>query len=321
MKVLVTGASGFLGSYTSAHFSRKGDEVIGTYLEHDHPPVGCPGWEGVSKRQLDVRNGEDVRSLIERELPDVIFHFSGQAYVQRSFQEPELTHAINYMGTLHILEATRRSSPHTKVIFAGSGTEYGEPSEIPTPESSPLAPTSPYAASKAAAELLCQQHALAHGTQVFRLRIFGTTGVGKKGDFCNDVASRVADAERSGGGVVKVGRLDVRRDIVDVSDFVRAAEVILDHGDAGRPYNVGSGQAYLVSDLLQLILGLSRAEIAVAHEKGLLRDSDEPIHLGAISNLRALGYRPTVPIKQTLENILNWHRERLSASPGDHAPP
>ncbi|MGI0132126.1 MAG: GDP-mannose 4,6-dehydratase [Thermoplasmata archaeon] len=310
MKVLVTGASGFLGSYTARRFAERGDSVVGTYFEHDHPPNGCPPWGHVPAERLDIRSTEAVETLIARERPDVIFHYAGQAYVQRSFRESRYTHDVNFIGTLNLLETIRHVSPTTKVVFAGSGTAYGEPAQIPTPETCALAPTSPYAASKAAADLLCLQYHLAHQLPILRLRIFGTTGVGKTGDFCNDVAGRIAAAERNGATSIRVGRVDVRREIMDVEDFVGAAETVALKGTPGEVYNVGGGQAYLVSELLDKFLSFSTATLSADPDPRLIRTADEPVHLGDTGRLRALGWAPTIPIEGTLRRILDWHRRQ-----------
>lgn len=308
-RALVTGGTGFLGRYLSAHLETEGWEVVATSF-HEPPQAQRVPVHG-SRAHLDVCDPEAVRSLIERVRPGVVFHFAGQAYVQPSYTDPWTTMDVNFRGTLNLLEAIRRVDPAIVLAFAGSGTEYGEPDRVPTPEEAPLLPTSPYATSKAAADLLCYQYHESAGIPVFRYRIFGTTGVGKVGDVCNDFASQIARLESAPPPrSMRVGDLTRRRDIMDVRDAVRAMLCVVEHGTPGEAYNLGCGEAYPIQSILDHLLGMAKNPITAAEDSTRRRTVDEPVHLGDTTRLRALGWRPEFTLEQSLQAILEDWRNR-----------
>ncbi|HEV2231309.1 MAG TPA: GDP-mannose 4,6-dehydratase, partial [Thermoplasmata archaeon] len=208
-----------------------------------------------------------------------------------------------------LLEAVRARPGKCVLAFAGSGTEYGRQTVTPTPEEAPLAPGTPYASSKAAADLLCYQYFLGAGLTVFRYRIFGTTGPGKLGDACNDFASQIAAAERDGAPrEVHVGNLDPQRDISDVRDAIRAMVLVVEKGRPGGAYNIGSGRPRRVSDILQELVGLAKVPLVTVREERRVRPVDEPVHLADVSKIRALGFEPQIEFRQTLREILEHWR-------------
>lgn len=308
LKVLVTGAAGFLGSWMVRLQITNGADVVAT----DLPRVGngpAPKLNGVALRPLDVRDPEAVNRLIEKERPDVIFHFAGQAFVVPSWEDPAGTIATNLGGTLNLLEAIRRISPRARMGFAGSGTEYGDPDTIPTPESAPLKPTSPYAASKAAADLLCYQYFRSFELSVFRYRIFGTSGPGKRGDSVNDFASQIVAAERSGSsGTIRIGDLEKSRDVTDVRDAVRAMARVVESGEPGGAYNIGSGIPRRVGETLRKLIALARVPISTQQDAGKMRKVDEPVHLADVGRLCGLGWAPEIPFERTLQDVLDFWR-------------
>ena len=307
-KVLVTGAEGFLGSYMVGLQTQLGNEVTAAHLTSPSPQVRAR-WGNATPVTLDVTDGAAVSSRLAESRPEVVYHFAGHVYVEPSWESPVDTYRVNVLGTLNLLDTLRRTSPSTTFVFAGSGTEYGEPERTPTPETSELRPTSPYASSKVAADLLCLQYFLSHRIPVFRLRIFGTTGVGKRGDVCNDFASQIAKIERrTSPAVIEVGTLDVRRDIADVRDAVRAMARVAEAGEPGGAYNIGSGRALPVRAILDTLRGLSKVPFEVKVDPRRFRKVDEPIHLADIGRLKGLGWEPKIPIERTLNDILDHWR-------------
>jgi GDP-4-dehydro-6-deoxy-D-mannose reductase len=309
MKVLVTGAAGFLGTWMTRLQASTGADVVATDLPRTEPrSVTAPGSPPL--RPLDVRDRAAVDRLIELERPDAIYHFAGQAFVIPSWEDPTGTMTTNLMGTLNVLEAVRRIVPRARLGFAGSGTEYGDPDLVPTPETAPLKPTSPYAASKVAADMLCYQYYRSFDIPVFRYRIFGTSGPGKRGDSVNDFASQIAAAERTGGpGTIRVGNLEKSRDVTDVRDAVRAMVRVVESGEPGGAYNIGSGSPRRVCDTLDQLISLARVPIAREVDPARLRKVDEPIHLADVSRLRGLGWAPEIPFDRTLADVLEFWRE------------
>jgi GDP-4-dehydro-6-deoxy-D-mannose reductase len=314
MRALVTGGTGFLGTYMAEYLASQGVEVTATHLPRLAPGPGTAP-KGVRTLGLDVTDRAQVARLIQETRPEVVYHFAGQAFVIPSWEDPIGTFATNLTGTLHLLEELRHHFPRTRFAFAGSGTEYGDPPRIPTPEESPLRPTSPYASSKAAADLLCYQYFRSFELPVFRYRIFGTTGPGKRGDSTNDFASQIAQLERGPEPrILRVGNLDKQRDIQDVRDAVRAMVTVVEKGEPGEAYNIASGVPRNVRQNLDTLLSFANASIRTETAPERMRRVDEPIHLADISKLRGLGWSPVIPFEQTLEDILNSWRQPGVAS-------
>jgi GDP-4-dehydro-6-deoxy-D-mannose reductase len=312
-RVLITGGTGFLGSHLTREFAARGLEVLSTYL--DAPPVDLPKGRGVSYVRLDVTDRKAVDSLIESWSPSVVYHFAGQAFVTPSWNDPRGTFEANVTGTLNVLEAIRRLNSGTSIAFAGSGTEYGAPEQIPTSEEAPLRPLSPYASSKAAADLLCYQYYKNFGIPAYRFRIFGTTGPGKLGDACNDFAKQVALIRQGRNGhAVHVGNLDKDRDITHVRDAVKAMITVVERGIPGEAYNIGSGVRRPVRSILEGLIRIAGVECAVKQDPAKIRLTDEPVHLADVTKLKSLGWKPGVPFERMLEEILHYWESVREAS-------
>ncbi|MCI4365844.1 MAG: GDP-mannose 4,6-dehydratase [Thermoplasmata archaeon] len=308
MRVLVTGGTGFLGTYMASLLAAQGAEVTATHLPRLTPPGPPP--KGVRTQPLDVTDRAQVERVLGETRPEVVYHFAGQAFVIPSWEDPAGTYATNLTGTLYLLEELRHHHPKTRFAFAGSATEYGDPPKIPTPEDSPLRPTSPYASSKAAADLLCYQYFRSFDLPIFRYRIYGTTGPGKRGDSTNDFASQIARLETlPEPRVLKVGNLDKQRDMQDVRDAVRAMVAVVERGAPGEAYNIASGVPKSVRENLSTLLSMAKAPIQVETAADRMRLVDEPIHLADVSKLRGLGWSPQIPFKDTLRDILESWRE------------
>lgn len=306
----VTGGEGFLGGSMVRRLAAENWDVVASTLRpvSEAARVELPNVRYV---RADVTDPAAVRATLEEVRPEAVFHFAGQAFVEASWRDPVSTFAVNVHGTLNVLEALRGLAT-TKLAFAGSGTEYGEPDVVPTPEDAPLRPTSPYATSKAAADELCHQYHRAYGVSVFRFRLFGTTGPGKSGDACNDFARQLAAAESDPKArTIRVGRLDPRRDIADVQDALSAILLVMDRGKPGEAYNIGSGEAITIQEILDRLVGMVHAEVEIVSEPSLSRKADEKVHLADIGRLRGLGWQRQVPLATTLAGILDHWRRRV----------
>ena len=311
----MTGAGGFLGSWMVRALHEW--EVIVTATDLASRRVQTVAdLPRVRSRSLDIRNRDRVMELVAEERPDLVYHFAGQAFVSPSWSDPVGTFDTNCVGTLNVLEALRVYAPAARVALAGSGTRYGDPEIVPTPESSPYNPGSPYAASKATADLIGHYYYSVFGLSVFRYRIFGTTGPGKRGDSANDFASQIAAAERSGRpSTIRVGNLDRERDVSDVRDAIRAMITVVESGVPGEAYNIGSGVPRKVADVLALLESESRVAITHATDERLVRKVDEPRHLADVSKIRQLGWSTTIPFEQTLHDVLDYWRTFDAAGP------
>ncbi|MGP8075792.1 MAG: GDP-mannose 4,6-dehydratase [Thermoplasmata archaeon] len=309
MRVLITGGSGFIGRHLAGDAVRRGDEVVATYLTASELERIPKGLTGVQWKPLDLGDRAQVERLVEATRADAVFHLAAQAYASRAWAAPEETFEANVLGTIRLYEALRRHPPREGVFLASSAAAYGT-TKVPTNEESLLRPVNPYGVSKACQDMLSMQYSLNFGLRIVRGRLFITTGPGKTGDALNDFAQRVAQVEREGRpGSLKVGNLDVRRDISDVRDVVRAIWTVFEEGEPLQPINIGAGQSFSIRTIAESLVRLARVPLVFEPDASLLRPTDEPEIRSDISRLRALGYSPSIPIERTIEDSLTYWRE------------
>jgi GDP-4-dehydro-6-deoxy-D-mannose reductase len=216
---------------------------------------------------------------------------------------------VNVVGTVNVLEGARTQAAECRVLVASTGEVYGRAQRLPTSEDEPLQPVSPYAASKAAAEVACEQARRA-GVDVVVARAFQHEGPGRDERFAvGSWAAQIARAEEGGGGAVRVGDLSAKRDIVDVRDICRAYELLLDPSVAAGTYNVAGGRTVEMREVLDLLVGLAGAPIEVDPDPARSRPTDLPVVCGDASRLRkATGWEPMIPLEQTLADTLDAAR-------------
>ncbi|MDG1366355.1 MAG: GDP-mannose 4,6-dehydratase [Acidimicrobiales bacterium] len=294
MRALVTGADGFVGLHLVGYLTAEGDQVV---------PSSC-----------DITNRDAIVAEFARADADVVYHLAGQADVGGSWQNPVETIRVNVEGTLNVLDAARLAGCR-RVVAITSADVYGRitDADLPVRETHDLQPVSPYAASKAAAEMVCLQAGLAHGLEVVRVRAFNHLGPGQSDRFvASAIASRIAACEREGSTVVQVGTLDARRDFTDVRDVVRAYRLLMISGRAGEVYNVCSGTDRSVREVTDILVNLSTTDITLETDPALVRPVDLRVLRG--DNTKISGctdWSPTIPIEQTLEDLLEFWRSNL----------
>ena len=297
MRVLVTGAGGFVGGHLVPRLSAEGHDVIAT------------------DRDLDVADAAAVAAAVERLRPGAIVHLAAQSSVVASWRDPELTYRVNYLGTRSVLTAAAAHAEPIRVLLVSSAVLYGSkpPGAAPFTKTAALKPHSPYARSKAAADLL-GAHFAARGCDVVRVRAFNHAGAGQTPDFVlPSFARQIAEIE---AGLreprLHVGNLDPLRDFLDVDDVVNAYLRLPDPAVPADVYNVASGVGVRVGDLLESLVGLSKARLEVAVEAERVRDTD--CSIGDASRLRdATGWEPRTPIESTLASVLDDWRTRVAA--------
>ena len=314
MRVLITGISGFAGSFLAEHcLSLKGVEVAGTVrdlsrLGHvSHLADACRFFPA------DVRDAAAVEAAVAGSQADVVFNIAGQASVAQSFSDPAGTLMDNAVGQLNVIQAVLRARPQARLLVVGSAYEYGlvRPDENPIDEGVPLRPTDPYAVSKVAQDLFGYQYAVSHRLQAVRVRAFNHTGPRQSTDF---VASRFARqiAEIEAGTkepVMTVGNLTGVRDFTDVRDVVRGYFLAATKGQPGEVYNVGSGRGRRIQELLDLLTGMSRVPVKVEEDPALLRPLDVPTLICDAGKLRQhTGWEAHVPLERTLSDLLDYWR-------------
>lgn len=305
---LVTGATGFAGSH-----------LLERLLE-THPTVAA--WSSARGRvhadtdprvrwsAVDLLDATEVDRAVARLEPTVIFHLAGLPHVAEAWKNADRALQVNALGTHHLLEAVRRRAPGCKVIVAGSALVY-RPSTRALREEDPLAPADPYGLSKLAQEMIAGRAT----TPVVRTRPFNHAGPRQREAFVtSSFARQIAEIEAGRRDPrLLVGNLDARRDIMDVRDTARAYEALAEAGTVGSVYNICSGVAHRVGDLLERLLGAARVRVTVQPDPARLRPSDNPLVLGDPARLSAdTGWQPRIPIDQTLADLLAWWRTEIA---------
>ena len=301
MKVAVTGSSGFVGGHLVPYLRSRGDDVV-TMDRTGTPPV-------------DVTAAAEVREVLRAARPDAVYHLAALSHVGRSWDAPEAVFRINAVGALNVLRACIDAGVG-RVLVAGSADVYGVvgPEDLPLTEESPIRPITPYGASKAAADVLALQAHLGEGLGTLRVRAFNHTGPGQGASMLvPGLAQRIADAERAAGSKVKVGRVDVVRDLCDVRDVVRAYRLLVELGTPGESYNVCSGRGVTVRDVADTMLSMSDAPLELVVDPELVRPVDVPRLVGDPARLHAATeWEPQIPLEQTLRDVLATARSRVT---------
>ena len=312
--VLVTGASGFVGPHLARALRERGAHVIGLAAE---PPVaGLPldDW-----RTADLLDPAALERALEDTKVAAIVHLAGQSSAARSFELPVETFRLNATGTWNLLEAARTRSPRARVLVICSREIYGpQPEGSRVAEDTPFGPVSPYALSKAAADALAELHARAHGLDVVRTRSFGHTGPGQEPRFVVPAfAQQIAAIERgSGEPVLRVGNLEVTRDLADVRDIARAYVALLERGRAGEAYNVCRGEGVKLTKVVRWLAERARVAVRVEPDPARMRPADVLWLVGDRAKLeRDTGWQPEIPLERTLDDVLEEWRARLAAGP------
>ena len=296
MKALVTGSAGFVGQHLIEHLKGHNDEVLGTDVSTGGPNL------------LDL---DGLTKLFKKVNPEVIFHLAGQADVSVSWEYPLETFKSNAEGTINVLTAARDSNIE-KVVTVTSADVYGHVTsgEMPITEVTPLRPVSPYAASKAAADLISLQAYNGYGQNVIRVRAFNHFGPGQSENFVSAaIACRVARNELSGEKVVKIGNLEAKRDFTDVRDVVAAYRLLSLFGESGQAYNVCSGSATSIKEIAEKIIEMAEHEMKFEIDEMLFRPVEVEELFGDSSKLaKTTGWSPKYPMEKTLNDLLEYWR-------------
>ena len=308
-KILITGGTGFVGQHLLAALQNQTEpkEIHLTSL-HDHQIAG------VQVHALDLTKSEAVNDLIKTLQPDQIYHLASLAGVGESFRHPQEVISNNFNLTLNLLEAVRQFSPSSRMLLVSSAEIYQPNREgKPIAEDNLIAPAHPYAASKAAQDLLGGTYAQSFGLDIVRARPFNHIGPGQRNGFVvADFASQIAALEKSDQeSEIKVGNLLAARDFTDVDDMVRAYILLMEKGARGEVYNLGRGQAVAIQDILDQLLSLAKKKITVVVDQERLRPVDVPVIVADTHKIAALGWQAEIPLEETLARILQDWREKM----------
>jgi nucleoside-diphosphate-sugar epimerase len=314
MKILVLGATGFVGSYLMERAIAAGHDVVGT---HYCATIRADDWAKFADRiiRCDIRYREQVDAVMKTVYPDIVYLLSAQSYPALSWTIPAETLETNVVGTSNVFEAIRAASIDPVVVVACSSAQYGEveADAIPVKESHPMRPMHPYGVSKVATEMLALQYWANNRIRAICARIFNTTGPRKTGDVCADFTKRVVHIEVGNiEPVLRVGNLETHRAITDVRDLARALELLVERGMPGCVYNVSGSQTYQIREIVDLITVASKVPFTLETDRALLRPSDEKIIFGdSTSLIEATGWRQAIPLSQTVNDMLTYWRHTL----------
>ncbi len=314
MRVLATGATGFVGQHLLRLLASRGHTVFATYLVP--PPEELP--IAVEPLACDMRERSHVAEVLRHAQPQHVYHLAGLSSVTKSFTESRHVWNTNLLGAMNLLDAVREAAPKARVLLVGSGQCYGKVAvaRLPVTEDQPLAPDSPYAASKAAADLMGYQYFRSWNLQVIRARPFNHTGPGQPPQFvCSDLARQVAriDAGLS-PPLLRVGNTRVQRDFSDVRDVVSAYELLLERGQPGAAYNVASGHVVSVAQIVRLLRPFCRRPFHVEVQQQRLRVGETSRLYGSNRKLRRdTGWKPEYSLSDTLKDVYTYWRTALAA--------
>lgn len=307
-RILITGGTGFVGPYLIRFLKSSGAKLA--VVSPDDPATREPE---VDYLKADIRNSDDVAAVVRAVNPNQIYHLAGMSSIGDSWNNPRLTFEVNVAGSFNIFEAAMRLPSPARILNVSTSQVYAR-SDTALTETSLLDPDSPYAASKAMAELLTVQYKKCTSGGIITARAFNHTGPGQSPGFVlPSFAKQLAEME---AGMIppmlKVGNIDVMRDFSDVRDVVVAYYELLDKGEAGEIYNVCSGRAVLLADVLREMQKNCSVAVKVEIDRSRLRSNETAIMLGDREKIgRVTGWRPRIPLENTLKDLLVYWRKRI----------
>lgn len=315
-RVLITGITGFAGSHLAELLLSHGYEVWGTArprsktdnIENIRPQIHL--------EDADLLDSHSLYSIVTKINPEYIFHLAAQSFVPTSWASPAVTLEINIIGSTNLFEAVRQAGLHSVIQIACSSEEYGlvYPNELPIREDNPLRPQSPYAVSKLAMDYLGYQYTCSYKMNIVRTRGFNHTGPRRGETFVtSNFAKQIALIEKEKQKpVIYVGNLEAERDWTDVRDMVQGYLMAVQKGVSGEVYNICSGNAVKIKDMLNILLSFSKVKVKIEKDPTRMRPSEVPVLVGDYSKFyKQTGWKPTISFEKTLKDLLNYWRERV----------
>jgi GDP-4-dehydro-6-deoxy-D-mannose reductase len=316
MRVLITGATGFVGTHLRKYFLANTDWLIyGTCFPELPPAPLNPLREQLTA--LDLRSKLETADYVASVNPLFVVHLAAQSHVPTSYNDPWGTLQNNILGQLNLLEACVKHHLTPRILIIGSSEEYGRANaeDLPLTEDHPLRPENPYSVSKVAQDVMGYQYFRSYGLPIIRLRPFNHVGPGQSIRFVLPAfASQIARIEaKQSEPVIRVGNLEPARDFTDVRDSVRAYHLALLHAKAGEVYNVASGRPYAINFLVEKLLANTQNQIDVVVDPERFRPADTPIIYGSAAYLKQhTGWEPKIGLEQTIIDVLDEWRDRVN---------
>jgi GDP-4-dehydro-6-deoxy-D-mannose reductase len=315
VRALITGITGFAGGHLAQILLDRGDEVFG--VARDEGTGLAHLTQEIIPVIADLQDAQVVQRLLTDIRPEAIYHLAGQAFVPTSWDDPWATMENNIRPQLNILQAMVKQGSKARLLIVASNQVYGHVNQdqLPVQEETPLRPDNPYGVSKVTQDVLGLQYFLSHGVDVLRVRAFNHIGPRQSPVFVAASFSRQIAQIEAGlkEPVIQVGNLDAERDFTDVVDVMRAYALLVEYGDPGEAYNVGTGRAYSIKYLLDVLLSFSQTKIDVEQEPSRIRPSDVSIIYADNSKLRAkTGWEPSVDFEDSLHRVLDYWRDEIN---------
>lgn len=310
-KILITGATGFVGQHLSDYLSQQGAfEIFGTSLSAANPSEN----EKITIEQIDLTKAQEVSDLINKIKPDYIYHLAAFTSPAESFDNPTPVVLGNIEIQMNVLNAVKNAGLNTsRVLIVSSAEVYGaiNESDLPIDEETRMRPINPYAVSKIAQDFLGLQYGTSYKMDIVRVRPFNHTGPGQSTSFVIPAfAKQVALIEKGRQEpILKVGSLSAKRDFTDVRDIVKGYVLLMEKGQSGDVYNIGYGKSHSTKDLLDLLLSFTDQKITVEEDPARIRPVEIPDVYCDYSKLNSLtGWKPEIAIEKTLQDTLDYWR-------------
>lgn len=315
MNILITGIDGFVGKHLISmlpiYFKEKPIFIYGTCYKNSSQNQGI---DSNNLFCLDITDKAKVFEVINSVAPDYIFHFAAQSSVGLSWKNPQLTFEVNVIGTVNLLDAVREVNSKCKVLIIGSSEEYGKVLSMPITEEHQLDPQSPYAISKVTQEFLSKVYVNAYGLNIVLTRSFNHIGSMQEPTFViADWAKQIAQIEKGiREPIIRVGNTQVQRDFTDVRDVIRAYIMLIQNGVAGEVYNIGSGVAYKLKEILAILISQSNMQIEVLVDESKYRPNETDVIQCDYSKIYdTCSWKPQYTLETTLKDVLNYWRQRI----------
>lgn len=313
-KILITGASGFVGRLLAKAEIERGNEVVGIHDPAESPDLSFNSYP------IDLRSPRALKDFINEigalgalRVLRGVYHLAAISSVRMCEENPSLCFGVNVTGTLNLLDALSRLEEKPRILFASSCEVYGNVNKLPVTEDQPPAPINIYGLSKLMGEEICQFYMREHGLPIIISRGFNHTGPGQKDSFVFPyVASTLAKIEKgTAEPIIKMGNLSVIRDVLDARDVVRAYMALMDKGEPGSIYNVTSGRCISIEEGVRMLVEISGLDVKIAQESSRMRTYDIPKLTGDASRIeKDLGWQAKIPLDETMRDLLNYWRTK-----------
>lgn len=312
--ILITGGTGFAGWHLVEHLLTivPAEQIHVTYITHI-PEEAKGVLPEANFHKLDMTVYEDTEGLLKTLQPTQMYHLASIPTAAGSFEHAQEVLSNNINLQLHLLKILKEHLPSTRVLMVASADTYGtnKAGEVPITEDHPLRPVNPYGVSKGTQELLSYAYGQAYNLPLLLVRPFNHIGERQMGDFAvPSFARQIVAVEKGEQPTIKVGNLEAVRDFTDVKDMVKAYALVMEKGVPLNPYNLGSGTGVKMQELMDMLISLSTTKITLETDPDKIRPLDIPEIIANNEKIRELGWKPEIPLKDTLERVLAYWRSQ-----------